>query len=138
MTNDEELNDLIDSLFNAYPVDDCVYAVYTKGKLTFFQDPWDAFYSKEYRCMGGAKIIRVPITPVSNSQQTVRKLDLMTDGNPIYPTMKKDLNKFLSKHHWEYSKLFSAKYKTVMDYLYVILLGLWAVAMAYLLWSVFK
>lgn len=137
MTNDEELNDLIDSLFNAYPVDDCVYAVYTNSKLNFFQDPWGAFHSKQYHRMG-AKIIRVPITPVSNSQQTIRKLDLMTDGNPIYPTMENDLNKFLSKHHWEYSKLFSAKHKTVMDYIYGILLGLWAVAMAYLLWSVFK
>lgn len=43
-----------------------------------------------------AKIICVPITPISNSQQTVRKLDLMTDGNPIYPIMEKDLNKFFS------------------------------------------
>lgn len=137
MTNDEELSNLIDSLFNAYPVDDCVYAVYTKGKLTFFQDPWDAFYSKEYHRMG-AKIIRVPITPVSNSQQTVRKLELMSDGNPIYPTMEKNLNKFLSKHHWEYSKLFSDKYKTVISYIFGIILGLWAVAIAYLLWSVFK
>lgn len=137
MTNDEEINNLIDNLFNAYPVDDCVYAVYTKGKLTFFQDPWDAFYSKEYH-RTGAKIIRVPVTPVSNSQQTARKLGLMTDRNPIYSITEKDLNKFLSKHHWEYSKLFSAKHKTVMNYLYGIILGLWAVAMAYLLWSVFK
>lgn len=85
-----------------------------------------------------AKIICVPITPISKSHQTVRKLDLMNDGNPIYPIMEKDLNKFLSKHHWEYSKLFSDKYKTVISYILGIILGLWAVAISYLLWSVFK
>lgn len=75
----------------AYPVEDYVYMVTAPlHKPKFFQDSWDAFHDPMYQKVLNAKIVQIPVQPVSKQERHSRQTFFLLNGeakNSIQPNM---------------------------------------------------
>ena len=82
----------------AYPVESCVYEVVAHGKKEFYQAPWDAFDSDLYRKNISAKIIRIPVKPISDEEADAEMVASNLGISRTYPSSIKD---FTNSHKWK-------------------------------------
>lgn len=97
-------------IVNAYPVESCVYEVVAHGKKEFYQAPWDAFDSDLYRKNISAKIIRIPVNPISDYEAQMEARYSEWGESRTYPSSIKDftnshkrkniLKYFLTTTYW--------------------------------------
>lgn len=58
----------------AYPIESFVYEVVANGKKEFYQSAWDAFRSELHMKNVGAKIIKIPVMPMSDYEIKAEQL----------------------------------------------------------------
>lgn len=85
-------------IVNAYPVESCVYEIVAHGKKEFYQSPWDAFDSDLYMENISAKIIRIPVNPISDYEARMETLFSELEETRTYPSSIKD---FTNSHKWK-------------------------------------
>lgn len=79
---------------NAYPVEPFVYEVLANGKKVFYQAAWDAFRSDLYMNNTNAKIIRIPVVPISDNEIEAESIAFELGEKRYYPkTIKEFKNK---------------------------------------------
>ena len=59
---------------DVYPVEPFVYEVVANGKKEFYQAAWDAFRSDLHMKNATAKIIKIPVTPMSDYEIETEQL----------------------------------------------------------------
>lgn len=88
-------------IVNAYPVESCVYEVVAHGKKEFYQAPWDAFDSDLYRKNISAKIIRIPVKPISDEEADAEMVASNLGISRTYSHKWKNILKyFLTTTYW--------------------------------------
>jgi hypothetical protein len=77
---------------DAYPVEPFVYEVVADGKKEFYQAAWDAFGSDLHMKNATAKIIKIPVTPMSDYEIEMEQLYFELGEKRDYPDVKKFKN----------------------------------------------
>lgn len=70
---------------DAYPVEPFVYEVVADGKKEFYQAAWDAFRSDLHMNNINAKIIRIPVVPMSDDEIKAESIAFKLGEKRDYP-----------------------------------------------------
>ncbi|MCC4509770.1 hypothetical protein LMC05_12310 [Limosilactobacillus reuteri] len=77
---------------DAYPVEPFVYEVVANGKKEFYQAAWDAFRSDLHMKNATAKIIKIPVTPMSDYEIETERLYFELGDLRDYPHVEEFKN----------------------------------------------
>ena len=75
---------------DVYPVEPFVYEVKANGKKEFYQAPWDAFRSDLHMNNIDAKIIRIPVFPISDDEIKAESIAFELGEKRYYPKRIKE------------------------------------------------
>lgn len=76
----------------AYPVEPFIYEVVADGKKEFYQAVWDAFRSDLHMKNVTAKIIKIPVTPMSDYEIKTERLYFELGDLRDYPDVEEFKN----------------------------------------------
>ena len=77
---------------DVYPVEPFVYEVVADGKKEFYQSAWDAFSSELHMKNVTAKIIKIPVVPMSNDEIKPDSVALELGDKRHYPHVEEFTN----------------------------------------------
>ena len=77
---------------DVYPVEPFVYEVVADGKKEFYQAVWDAFRSDLHMKNATAKIIKIPVTPMSDYEIQTERFYFESGKRRDYPDVKEFKN----------------------------------------------
>jgi hypothetical protein len=109
----------------AYPVEPFVYEVVADGKKEFYQAAWDAFRSDLHMKNATAKIIKIPVTPMSDYEIETERLYFELGDLRDYPHVEE----FKNDKPKETKPKFKITFSKMMD----ILIIAWVICMTILL-----
>lgn len=114
---------------DAYPVEPFVYEVVADGKKEFYQAAWDAFQSDLHMNNINAKIIRIPVVPMSDDEIKAESIAFELGEKRDYPDVKEFKN--------DKPKATKPKFKITFSKIMDILTIAWVICMAILLITLF-
>ena len=104
----------------AYPVEPFVYEVVADGKKEFYQAAWDAFRSDLHMNNINAKIIRIPVVPMSDDEIKAESIAFKLGEKRDYPkTIKEFKNNKPKKDNHAKSKS-NIKFSEIMNILAIV------------------
>ncbi|UFK64849.1 hypothetical protein [Limosilactobacillus reuteri] len=77
---------------DVYPVEPFVYEVAADGKKEFYQSAWDAFSSELHMKNVTAKIIKIPVVPMSNDEIKAESVAFELGEKRHYPHVEEFTN----------------------------------------------
>lgn len=104
---------------DAYPVEPFVYEVVADGKKEFYQAAWDAFRSDLHMKNATAKIIKIPVTPMSDYEIETEQLYFELGEKRDYPDVKEFKNDKPEKDNHAKSKS-NIKFSEIMNILAIV------------------
>ena len=112
----------------AYPVEPFIYEVAANGKKEFYQAAWDAFRSDLHMKNATSKIIKIPVTPMSDYEIEMEQLYFELGEKRDYPDVKEFKN--------DKPKATKPKFKITFSKMMDILTIAWVICMIILLITV--
>lgn len=105
---------------DVYPVEPFVYEVVADGKKEFYQAAWDAFRSDLHMNNINAKIIRIPVVPMSDDEIKAESIAFELGEKRDYPeTIKEFENNKPEKDNHAKSKS-NIKFSEIMNILAIV------------------
>lgn len=104
---------------DVYPVESFIYEVVANGKKEFYQSAWDAFESNLHMNNSTARIIKIPVVPMSDSEVRAEAVAFTLGKKRDYP--EKYIVEFHNKPNQQQNTSKPKTKKNVLDYLWVIL-----------------
>ena len=117
----------------AYPVEPFIYEVVANGKKEFYQAPWDAFRSDLHMNNINAKIIRIPVIPISDDEIEAESIAFELGKKRYYPATIKEFENDKPKIDTAKSK-FKITFSRMMDILAIVA---WVMCIATILVTLF-
>ncbi len=118
----------------AYPVEPFIYEVAANGKKEFYQAAWDAFRSDLHMNNINAKIIRIPVVPMSDDEIKAESIAFELGEKRDYPeTIKEFKNNKPEKDNHAKSKS-KITFSEMMDTLAIVA---WVICIATILITLF-
>ena len=114
---------------DVYPVEPFIYEVVANGKREFYQASWDAFGSDLHMNNINAKIIRIPVIPISDDEIEAESIAFELGQKRYYPATIKEFENDKPKIDTAKSK-FKITFSRMMDILAIVA---WVICMAILL-----
>lgn len=111
---------------NAYPVEPFVYEVIADDKKEFYQAAWDAFESDLHMNNINAKIIRIPVIPISDDEIEAESIAFELGKKRDYPETIKEFKNDKPKINTAKPK-FKFTFSGMMDVLAIVA---WVMCMA--------
>lgn len=115
---------------DVYPVEPFVYEVVAEGKKEFYQAPWDAFCSDLHMNNINAKIIRIPVVPISDGEIKAESIALELGEKRDYPDTIKEFGDVKTK---EDSNIKSKPKITFSEIMNILTIVAWVICMTILL-----
>lgn len=119
---------------DVYPVEPFIYEVKANGKKEFYQAAWDAFQSDLHMNNINAKIIRIPVVPISDDEIKAESIAFELGEKRDYPkTIKEFKNTKPEKDNHAKSKS-KITFSEMMDILAIVA---WVICIATILITLF-
>lgn len=118
---------------DVYPVEPVIYEVVANGKKEFYQAPWDAFRSDLHMNNINAKIIRIPVIPISDDEIEAESIAFELGKKRYYPATIKEFENDKPKIDTAKSK-FKITFSRMMDILAIVA---WVMCIATILVTLF-
>lgn len=115
---------------DAYPVEPFVYEVVADGKKEFYQAPWDAFCSDLHMNNINAKIIRIPVVPMSDDEIKAESIAFELGEKRDYPNAIKEFEDVKAKEDSNIKSKPNIKFSEIMSILGIVV---WLICMIILL-----
>jgi hypothetical protein len=105
---------------DAYPVEPFVYEVVADGKKEFYQAAWDAFRSDLHMKNATSKIIKIPVTPMSDYEIEMEQLYFELGEKRDYPETIKEFEDVKAKEDSNIKSKPNIKFSEIMNILAIV------------------
>ena len=105
---------------DAYPVEPFVYEVVSDGKKEFYQAAWDAFCSDLHMNNINAKIIRIPVIPISDDEIKAESIAFELGEKRDYPNAIKEFEDVKAKEDSNIKSKPNIKFSEIMNILAIV------------------
>lgn len=105
---------------DAYPVEPFVYEVVADGKKEFYQAVWDAFCSDLHMNNINAKIIRIPVVPISDDEIKAESIAFELGEKRDYPNAIKEFEEVKAKEDSNIKSKPNIKFSEIMNILAIV------------------
>ncbi|MRG68665.1 hypothetical protein GIX83_02355 [Lactobacillus reuteri] len=114
---------------DVYPVEPFVYEVVADGKKEFYQAAWDAFCSDLHMNNINAKIIRIPVIPISDDEIKAESIAFELGEKRDYPNAIKEFEDVKAKEDSNIKSKPNIKFSEIMSILAIVV---WLICMTIL------